>query len=443
MKKLINIVLFSLLLTSFYSCGNYGNGELTGRKQPEWFEPSPYGMLLIDRGTFLMGPSDQEATWAFSSQTKAVSVESFWMDETEITNSEYRQFVGWVLDSLQRLMIYKYQIGLDPDFFAKQDRNGNIYYLNEAQNIPILNWDERIRWRDPDVREGLDSIFYINDFVTGVRMLNARRLNYTYFWMDYQQAAQKKHKFDPLKGQYPRVLIRKDTSYQTDGGFIINESKNKPLLSRMDFIQTKTINVYPDTMCWIRDFTYSYNEPYMKMYFSHAGYADYPVVGVSWEQATAFANWRTMLKNQHQKRFGEPLVQDFRLPKESEWEYAARGGRRSSTDPWGGPYTRKSNGCFLANFKPARGNFTADGHLIPAKVGSFPPNDFGLYDMSGNVSEWTSTAFSQSSMSFINEMNPDYLYNARIDDPDIMKRKVVRGGSWKDVGYFLQCGTPT
>ena len=161
-------------------CGNYGNGELVGIKQKEWFEPSPYGMLLIDRGSFTMGPSDQDATWAFNSQSKTVSVESFWMDATEITNSEYHQFTNWVLDSLQRLMIYKYDIGKDPEAFARHNRNGDILYLNEEQNIPFLNWKERINLRNEEVRAGLDSIFYIDDFSTGSKMINASRLNYTY-----------------------------------------------------------------------------------------------------------------------------------------------------------------------------------------------------------------------------------------------------------------------
>jgi len=60
--------------------------------------------------------------------------------------------------------------------------------------------------------------------------------------------------------------------------------------------------------------------------------------------------------------------------------------------------------------------------------------------MAGNVAEWTANAFDETTYSFSHDMSPGYVYNAKSDDPASMKRKVVRGGSWKDIGYFLQCG---
>jgi formylglycine-generating enzyme required for sulfatase activity len=66
-----------------------------------------------------------------------------------------------------------------------------------------------------------------------------------------------------------------------------------------------------------------------------------------------------------------------------------------------------------------------------------------LYDMAGNVAEWTISAFDESSYRIVHDMNPNYEYNARPDDPPVMKRKVVRGGSWKDVEYFLRVGART
>ena len=97
-----------------------------------------------------------------------------------------------------------------------------------------------------------------------------------------------------------------------------------------------------------------------------------------------------------------------------------------------------SKGCFLGNFKPGKGNYTEDGHLITSRVGSFAPNEFGLYDMAGNVAEWTSTSYSESGPSQMSDMNPDLRYNAAKNDPYAMKKKVVRGGSWKDVSQFIR-----
>ncbi|MDP4189561.1 MAG: SUMF1/EgtB/PvdO family nonheme iron enzyme, partial [Bacteroidota bacterium] len=199
--------------------------------------------------------------------------------------------------------------------------------------------------------------------------------------------------------------------------------------------------VYPDTLCWISDFTYSFNEPMTKMYFWHPSYDNYPVVGVNWKQASAFCIWRTDYLNHALAKEGEPWVHDYRLPLESEWEYAARGGLSLSMYPWGGPYTRNNKGCFLANFKPLRGNYSDDGGMTTVRVGSYEPNEYGLYDMAGNVAEWTANAYDESSYVYTHDLNPNYQYNARPDDPPTLKRKVVRGGSWKDIGYYLQCGT--
>ena len=94
----------------------------------------------------------------------------------------------------------------------------------------------------------------------------------------------------------------------------------------------------------------------------------------------------------------------------------------------------------MANFKPLRGNYTEDGYFIPASVGTYDPNDYGLYDMAGNVSEWTDDTYDESSHTFVLDMNPSYKFESREGDTKIMRRKVIKGGSWKDVGAYLQCG---
>ncbi|GAB7089160.1 MULTISPECIES: SUMF1/EgtB/PvdO family nonheme iron enzyme [Marinifilum] len=422
MNKLLT-TLGVIVLLFLSSCGSRtGNGELVGVGQRgKWFEPKPYGMVQIPRGSFTMGPNDQDVAWALNATTKTVSVESFWMDETEITNNEYRQFVYWVRDSIARQLLGQQF----EEFLIAEDNNGNPI------DPPFINWEERLDWNDEEYVEILEEM-YLPEHERFFRNkeIDTRKLKYQYEWVDLQQAAKKSNRYNYETGEYEGMV----DDYK--GG-------RKQIEDRSSFIMKEALNIYPDTLCWIQDFTYSYNDPWTKQYFWHPGYDDYPVVGVSWKQATAFSIWRTRFHNSALKAEGDYPVQDYRLPTESEWEYAARGGIAQNMYPWGGNYTRNDQGCFLANFKPLRGNYVDDGGLVTLPVGSYEPNEYGLYDMAGNVAEWTSGAYDESAYSFTHDMNPNYEYNALPDDPPALKRKVIRGGSWKDIGYFMQCATRT
>jgi gliding motility-associated lipoprotein GldK len=175
-------------------------------------------------------------------------------------------------------------------------------------------------------------------------------------------------------------------------------------------------------------------DPMMQYYYSHPAFDDYPVVGVDWFAAKYFCNWRTKLKTAHNTERELAASPNFRLPSEAEWEYAARGGRDMATFPWGGPYMRNAKGCMLANFKPGRGDYYSDGYSYTAPVGKYMPNEFGLYDMAGNVAEWCEDAYSEAAVPVVWDLNPIYFKD---DEP----RKVVRGGSWKDISYYLETGT--
>jgi len=270
--------------------------------------------------------------------------------------------------------------------------------------------------------------------------MNPNKLRYTYEWLNYDQAALPSNKFNVNTGAYPaNAKVRVDSSYVDENGIIKNVTIERKLTSRRDLISSRIVNVYPDTIMWLRDFQFSYNDPKMRMYFSHPGFANYPVVGVTWEQCQAFCQWRTQLFNNAHSVGG----QDYRLPTEAEWEYAARGGRRLGLYPWGGNYVRDGRGCFLANFKPMRGSYTDDTGATTMKVASFYPNDYGLFDMAGNVAEWTSSAYNVSASTLVMDMNPNFQYSAKNSDNDVLKRKVIKGGSWKDIAYYLQCGVKT
>ena len=205
-------------------------------------------------------------------------------------------------------------------------------------------------------------------------------------------------------------------------------------------VRNENTSIYPDTLRWNLDFTYAFNDPLFGRYFWHPAYGNYPVVGVTWEQAMAFCHWRTALKLSSTDSDRRAFETAYRLPSEAEWEYAARGGKEQAMYPWGSPYSRNSKGCFLANFKPLRGNYWADGYIYTGRVDAYWKNAFGLYCMSGNVSEWTSTTYDPLSDLLSSDVNPNYFTDVRGDKSPSLKRKVVKGGSWKDVAAFLEVG---
>jgi len=418
MKRLI---LFLSVIVFLSSCGNSGNGELVGTRQKSkpFYQPDPYGMVFVPQGSFIMGGGNEDITHSYLTQPKTVSVAAFYMDETEITNDEYRQFVYWVRDSIARTILGDVK---PEDYLIEENpKTGEIY------DPPYLNWKTEIDWNseDQDVRDALEDMYLpVHERYFRRKEIDTRKLMYEYYWVDLHAAAKK--------------------DFSETGDYRNAGLANRPqgLRDRSVYVRKETISVYPDTLCWIHDYTYSFNDPLTKQYFWHPAYDHYPVVGVNWKQARAFCIWRTELLNSYlQAKKGETSLAEFRLPTEAEWEWAALGGYSLNPYPWGGPYTRNEKGCFLANFKPLRGNYIADGGLRTIIVGHFPENDWGLYDMAGNVAEWTISAFDPLSYNFTWDMNPNYTYNSKEDDPPVMKRKVVRGGSWKDIAYYIQLTT--
>ncbi len=445
MKIANRIIITCIAGAALASCAVGGSrsaagGEVTGVGGTSWTEPTPYGMVLVDRGSIKMGPGKADSLWNLRASARGISVDGFWMDETEITNSKYKQFVYWVRDSIIRERLADPAYGGNEDFKIEEDREGNPVK-------PHLNWNKPIPWRNAneDEQRAIESLYRTNP-ITGVRELDDAQLNYRYEVFNQTEASRRRNRLDPRRREYNTdkptptdvPLITKDTAFINEEGEIVRRTITRGLTGDYDFLNTYIVNVYPDTTAWVNDFENAYNEPYVRMYFSHGGYNEYPVVGVSWEQANAFANWRTDYLKRSLGKEGI-YIEPYRLPTEAEWEYAARAGVDENMYPWDGDLTMSDDkGCFYANFKPMEGNYVKDGQLISSRVGTYAPNDFGLYDMAGNVSEWTSTAFTESVGRLTSDLNPEYRYDAAVEDPYKMKRKIIRGGSWKDVAHNIR-----
>ena len=386
------IVLGVLLTLAGCQTSSGPSGQLIGvDDRPEWDHINPYGLAYVPSGTFHAGPSDQDVNHTLQQRSQAKSVQGFYMDDTEVTNNEYRQFVHYVRDSIAHTIL------------------GHFEESDSDSGEEKIDWSYEIDWAsDGEDAGSLDEMFYSgDDQFQGRKELDVTKLVYQYDWYDWKAAAAKGRR---------------------------NEN-------RSSFIVEEETEIYPDTLCWVHDFSYSYNEPMTRNYFWHPAFDDYPVVGVNWSQSNAFCSWRTKLWNDNATEIGQTMGEEFRLPFEHEWEYAARGGLEHAPYPWGGPYVRNRKGCLLANFKPGRGNYPEDGGFYTVRADSYHPNDYGLYNMAGNVAEWTSTAFYENAYAFDHDMNPDIRLDAGDEATETMKRKVIRGGSWKDIAYYIQTGT--
>lgn len=337
------------------------------------------------------------------------------MDQTEISNAEYRQFTNWVRDSIAISMMGNPQkFMMNPKGKGAADALGGEKYINwKAVGVNGANiWRNKGKGAGAETAQ-LDGMYYSGlDALPGRKEFDVRKFEYNYAELNMDKAA----------------LGHKN-----------------PNSKRQDYIDRYNIAIYPDTMVWKTDYSYSQNDPMVRGYYNHPSYDDYPVVGVSWEQAKAFSHWRTRLYDgvAQSRKMPAGSRSDYRLPAETEFEYAARGGNTKTKYPWGGPYIRNTKGCLQANFKPGRGDYSSDGGIYTVGVKSYFPNDYGLYNMSGNVSEWTLTAYNKSAAPLLHDLNPNFTYVAGPNDSKYLKRKVVKGGSWKDTGYFLQNAVST
>lgn len=349
--------------------------------------PAPPGMVYVPSGTILFKSSLDS-----SDKGMNVSLSAFFMDETEVTNKQYREFLNWVADSIA------------VTDYLKDDQ----YFINagEPEDVRRINW-KKVKsvsplWesKDPIIREQLAPMVIVQGTQ---RSLNPEILRYEF---SYQKT----------KGNAKKVFV------------------------------TDQVLVMPVEDIWSSDFPNAQLASLDLNYFTHESFDYYPVVGVTWRQARAFTDWRskeiraTLIKNSYLSGFQLSLS----LPTEAQWQYAAEG----KLDPRDTTATTRvtidgaeGKEKLAVNFKQGEGTYSRDGATFTLPVKSYTPNAFGIYNMAGNVSEWTLDAFSPSAVAFVNDLNPALLYDADEKDADALKRKVVRGGSWKDNGEQLNTET--
>jgi len=383
--------------------------------------PAPPGMVYIPGGTTAIRYSQSSTD---SNSIKKVSLDSYFIDKTEVSNGQYKQFVQWVIDSIA---IVEY---------LKDDK----YFKGTNSNDSAANLHRRIDWSKVDHNKMFDP----NNDETRPKLLPL---------MDDKGKIKKE--FYMFSYTYQKASSKKKDKY------VVGEVGNE------------TVNVFPDELIWAKDFPNSQTDILVENYFTTPPYEDYPVVGVTWKQARAYCSWRSMTAGSYNAIADYMKYYELRfdLPTEAQWVYAAQADLRAeaarkaeegqdakpeepkavedsskialtptidstmftntdiTSDPDSVHIYTDDNGL-LANFKQSEGDYSEDGAAFTVPVMSYAPNDFGVYNMVGNVSEWVKDAYSPSTFAFVSDVNPVLLYDADSNDTDPMKRKVVRGGSF-------------
>lgn len=344
--------------------------------------PSPPGMVYVPGGSIIMkygsDPND-------SASYKRISLSPFFIDQTEVTNAQYRDFIDWVADSILVAEYLK-----DDKYYKKNKKNDTARLINWSKVGTKPLWQSKSSKIQTAVQPMLDH-----------GMLKQDQMNFVY-------------------------VARISGKTQKEDKYI-----------------SQSVNVYPNTTVWSSDFPNSQVEILVEDYFTNPAFNDYPVVGVTWQQAQAYTAWRSMnpgYKKGKKTKYSLGYKLPLSLPSEAQWVYAAKGEDRVELIAAGdsaaiAPRDKKTG--LAANFKQSEGEYNEDGSSYTVHVMSYAPNEFGLYNMVGNVAEWTLDAYNESAWAFVHDQNPVLVYHADSTSADVMKRKVVRGGSWKDNGTAL------
>jgi len=308
------------------------------------------GLVMVEGGTFTMGKVQDDVMHDWNNTPNQQHVQSFYMDETEVTNLMYMEYLDW----LKRVF--------PPD----QENYKNIY---EGASPDTLVWRNRLGYNETMTNNYLRHPAYANYPVVGVNWIQAVEFS---------------------KWRTDRV----NENTLENEGFLKKDAKVVDAKAEATF-STETYLNQPTK-------AFGGNEKIVLKGRKDSKSKPVKTKGTKDEPATESA-----AKNVYAQRSSGLILPEYRLPTEAELEYAAAAdvGQREyniykgqKKYPWSGTYTRsgkrKVRGDQLANFKQGKGDYggiagwSDDGADITNVVKSYPPNDFGLYDMAGNVAEW-------------------------------------------------------
>ncbi len=500
---------------------------------------APPGMVYIRGGSTKIKYNQSASD---TNSIKKVSLTSFFIDKTEVTNEQYRQFTNWVIDSIA---IVKY-LRDDEYFLEESDKNSsksgsssNSDNNNSANNNNNKNSNNSASTPPPPVSidtsgfnpggtvaappppaaTPADTSAMPATVAADQPAITGKRIN----WAKVSHNKIFNSKDEDIKSKIAPMLDENGKVKRELYVFNYRYMKPNNVKSRKAEYKTVPVNIYPNEAVWSQDLTNAQTDLYVENYFTAPPFNDYPVVGVDWVQANAFAYWRSIAETSY--NIMPPYMKyyhlTYTLPSEAQWVYAAEGyydmleapdslidsldkmvthdttmtphsdsmiaATLAATKPTstvdsakqaaredrlerkrkakrgnyyladyfrfgmakyggkykgqgaegdlGGPYVdstvvHKDPNGMLENFKQNEGEYWEDGSALTTPVMSFAPNEFGLYNMEGNVAEWVMDAYSPSTYAFVSDLNPCLQYDADSTDADAMKRKVVRGGSF-------------